>query len=83
MEATLGLVYTAQQMAAGAADYAVVKVSPGAQGRSAEMTQPGGQREGRLRGLVPAAPPLWCWADNRRAAGEASSWGKTGRCSLE
>lgn len=30
MEATLGPVYTAQQMAAGAAGCAIVKVSPGA-----------------------------------------------------
>lgn len=63
MEATPGLVYTAQQMAAGAVDSAVVKVSPGAQGRSAEMTQPeargrgaalvlGGRQKGRRGGLL-------------------------------
>lgn len=32
MEATLGLVYTAQQMAAGIAGCAIVKISPGAEG---------------------------------------------------
>lgn len=32
MEATLGLVYAAQQMAAGIAGCAIVKISPGAEG---------------------------------------------------
>lgn len=53
MEATFGLVYTAQQMAAGAPDCAIVKISPGAQGCSAEMTQPRGLRWG-------GAPPQAC-----------------------
>lgn len=83
MEATLGPVYTAQQMAAGAAGCAIVKISPGAEGLSAEMTQPeaaGSAREGVSAGLSPQrsrgserAPRFPAGVDDERVEAWAAS----------
>lgn len=83
MEATAGPVDTAQQMAAGAAGCAIVKTSPGAEGRSAEMTQAeasGCAREGVCAGPSPLrlrdterVPRLPAGADNERAVAGAAS----------
>lgn len=63
MEATLGPVYTAQQMAAGAAGCAIVKISPGARGRvclddatGRARARSGGGR-GAARSSSGASPP--------------------------